>query len=124
MATADTAELAPPEDLSPAAAELWQELVDELLLVHDVEAPAASDLLTIGDVCRARDQLDEVAAAIARDGAVVAGSKGQPRAHPLVPIQLQLRGEVARGLDRLRLEPGRRARAEELRGLRELTRGD
>jgi hypothetical protein len=62
-----------------------------------------------------RKRNSAVSAQIARDGATVPGSKGQPRAHPLIQVERALRDDVARGLERLSLLPRQRDAARSVR---------
>jgi len=61
-------------------------------------------------------RLAEVAEALERDGLVVSGSRGQPRANNLLGVERQLRRERGRALDQLenvlrRLHAARQAEA-------------
>ena len=52
------------------------------------------------------DRLEEVRSAISSAGVVVPGVAGQPRAHPLLNVEDQLRGELAGYWHRLGFDPG------------------
>ncbi|NIK57899.1 P27 family phage terminase small subunit [Kribbella shirazensis] len=59
------------------------------------------ELLT--EICRTLDLLDELRDAISRDGMTVAGSEGQPRAHPAVSQVTASRALLGRLLAQLGL---------------------
>jgi hypothetical protein len=56
---------------------LWRSVVEEYVL-----DPAETALLH--ELCRTSDELDALTAAMAHQSPVVAGSRGQPRANPLL----------------------------------------
>jgi hypothetical protein len=62
-------------------------------------SPAELELLA--EACRTLDELDALRRAVAKEGATVAGSQGQPRAHPALAELRQGRGELRRLLDSL-----------------------
>jgi len=75
----------------------WQRVVGEWEC-----SPAELELLA--EACRTLDELQALRRAVAREGATVAGSTGQRRAHPAL-TELRLgRGELRRLLDALGLE--------------------
>jgi phage terminase small subunit len=111
-----------PKDLSPSSKARWPELVAQLCYVHDVDEPAAGDLLQLEDVLRARDRLEDVRGEIGRDGLTVTGSKGQTRPHPLLATERALERQVEDGLERLWLTPRHRASAEMIREANAITR--
>jgi hypothetical protein len=83
-------------------------VLSELLEGQPVELTASEQLRL--DLLRGWvDSLDSVRARIARDGVTVTGSRGQPRAHPLLSVEIRLAREL-RGL-LLELESPLRARA-------------
>ena len=96
-----------PEGLSEASAALWPGLVADVgVMAGDAEV----DLLQLEELLRTMDRLAQARAAIDRDGITVTGSKGQTRAHPLLPVEDLLRRRVAEGIVRLRLGPSSRDR--------------
>jgi P27 family predicted phage terminase small subunit len=87
-----------PSGLKARGLGLWRRIVAE----YDL-APA--ELEVLGEACKVANVCDDLAAVLERDGLTVAGSKGQPRAHPaLVELRGQ-RGQLAQLLAQLRL-PG------------------
>jgi P27 family predicted phage terminase small subunit len=112
-----------PVDLSDESRSLWNALVNDLRLVHGVDEPGSADLVLLADVLRACDRRDEISLTLAREGLTVAGSRGQTRPHPLVVIEKELRAEIARSFERLRLTPRWRATAIQIQRLNALTKG-
>lgn len=79
--------------------------------------PDEGEAAVLVEVCRTLDALDELDAAVARDGVTVAGSMGQPVVHPAVGEARQQRATLARLLRALDLDveapaPGASARSE------------
>jgi P27 family predicted phage terminase small subunit len=62
-------------------------------------SPAELELLA--EACRTLDELDVLRRAVAKEGATVAGSQGQRRAHPALSELRQARGELRRLLEAL-----------------------
>jgi Phage terminase, small subunit len=62
-------------------------------------SPAELELLS--EVCRSLDELDALRRAVVKDGATVAGSRGQRRNHPALAELRQGRAELRRLLDAL-----------------------
>ena len=62
---------------------------------------SASELELLGEACRTLDELDALRRAVEKDGAIVAGSVGQPRPHPALTEARGLRAELRRLLDAL-----------------------
>jgi P27 family predicted phage terminase small subunit len=75
----------------------WQQVVGEWEC-----SPAELELLA--EACRTLDELQALRRAVAREGATVAGSQGQRRAHPALTEPRLGRGELRRLLDALGLE--------------------
>lgn len=69
----------------------------------DFEADDGETALLI-EACRTLDVLDQLAAAVERDGLIVKGSTGQPVTHPAVAEARQQRVVLARLLKALRLD--------------------
>ena len=69
-----------PSGLGAAGKALWREVMAEFGL-----APHESAILV--QVCRCVDRLDQIEAELAGAELTVAGSTGQPRAHPLLAEQ-------------------------------------
>lgn len=67
----------PPEELGEAGARLWRDVRRDWRLRPD------EDRLLLA-ACRTMDELGRMEAALAAADPVVAGSKGQTRAHPLI----------------------------------------
>jgi len=55
----------------------------------------------LGEACRTLDELDALRRAVEKDGAIVAGSVGQPPPHPALTEARGLRAELRRLLDAL-----------------------
>lgn len=88
----------PPADLKPRGRgrRFWRAVVAEFDGTN-------VELELLEEACRELDELDELRAAVARDGATVAGSKGQTRTHPALVELRQGRAELRRLLDALSL---------------------
>ncbi|KWT62849.1 hypothetical protein ADL21_06290 [Streptomyces albus subsp. albus] len=67
----------PPDGLGPRALALWTGTVDGLEL-------EAGELVLLHEACRLVDDIDAMQAALAEQGPVVKGSRGQPAASPLI----------------------------------------
>ena len=93
MATSRTP--SPPKGAGPSGRALWRDVLSK----YDLEQHETA-LLT--EACRTVDQLDELAAAVARDGALLGGAK----VHPGLVEARQLRIALARLLGALRLPAG------------------
>jgi P27 family predicted phage terminase small subunit len=63
----------------------------------------AAETKVFHEACRAIDELDELRAAIRRDGVTASGSKGQPVAHPALAVASSHRALLARLLSQLAL---------------------
>lgn len=63
--------------------------------------PDDGEAALLVEACRTLDMLDELAAAVARDGLMVKGSTGQPVTHPAVSEARQQRVTLARLLKAL-----------------------
>jgi hypothetical protein len=87
-----------PKGLGPAGRRLWRSIMSEYEL--DVD-----DQLVCEEACRALDDLRALEEALDGEDLVVAGSTGQPRAHPLVSHIRSQRRLVVFLVGRLRL-PG------------------
>lgn len=87
-----------PGDLAPAGARLWSSVVDD----YELEEHEMSLLL---QACRTVDVLDELAAAVERDGVLVEGPSGQRSRPAAIEARLQ-RIALARVLAALRLPAG------------------
>jgi phage terminase small subunit len=72
-----------PDGLGPAGRAFWRRITDTYEL-----APAEVALLA--RACRVLDTLSDIDRQLAREGLVVRGSTGQPRAHPLVGSMAEL----------------------------------
>lgn len=100
-----------PRGLGPAGKALWRTLVAAFEL-------DPHELAILGSACRQADVVAELEAAVAADGPMVAGSKGQKRLHPAVAEARQGRVVLAGLLGRLALEDadGRSASTPSQRG--------
>jgi hypothetical protein len=112
----------PPPGLSTASRRLWAELVGDVEVITDGR-PAASSLVLLEEVLRARERLEEIRQTLATDGITVVGSRGQTRPHPLLAIERQLVAEISNSLARLELRPSRIRSMRDFQEIRALTRG-
>jgi P27 family predicted phage terminase small subunit len=87
-----------PAHLSAEAKAWWQRLRDEYSL--DDEAGR----LLLQCALEAFDRMRECQKAIAKDGLVARGSKRQPRAHPLLAVERDARGQMLAALKALNLD--------------------
>ena len=98
------ASLKPPSGLGPAGRSLWRRVVADV--PADVELDAR-DLIFLEQAGRASDRVSELEELIARDGLMIAGSKGQDRLHPAVAEARMQRQLVAVLLSKIELDvPG------------------
>jgi hypothetical protein len=67
----------PPRDLKATGKAFWRSVLS------DFDANSA-ELRLLHEACRTKDELDWMAERVAAESPVVPGSKGQPRAHPLL----------------------------------------
>ena len=109
-------------DLSSDGKAMWRALVADLEAVTDGPA-AASSLMVVEELVRARERLVEVRAELSRTGVTATGSRGQVRPHPLLGIERRLANDIVNSLERLELRPSRIRTARQLADIRELTRG-
>jgi hypothetical protein len=100
---------APPKGTGPAGRKLWK-------AVHDDWQLEAHEITLLTEAVRTVDALDELQAAVDRDGAIVPDRFGQERAHPALVEARQLRIALARLLAALRLPDG--AEGDESQGRR------
>lgn len=91
--------------------DLATELEDALAFTTNVEALGPAERLWIEMVVRTVERLAEIEDALAEDGVVARGSRQQPRPHPLIAIERQLRAGVTRELEKMGLTPEARRRA-------------
>jgi P27 family predicted phage terminase small subunit len=87
---------APPSDLAARGRgrRFWKRVVGEWEC-------SPTELELLAEACRTLDELDALRRAVAKQGATVAGSQGQPRAHPALAELRQARGELRRLFDAL-----------------------
>ena len=83
----------PPADLAEPERDLWQRLATE-----HVGGASTADLLALRSCVDVSVRLALVKAQLDLDGPTVSGSQGQPRAHPLLGVEAQLRAELAERL--------------------------
>jgi len=101
----DPALLVPPADLPEAAQVWWRRLAPHAV----VTTLAPSTALAFADLCMLRVRLDEIVAAIARDGVMVDGQQ-----HPLLSQERQYRARVEIGMRAFMLAPfGKAVEADE-----------
>jgi hypothetical protein len=90
--------LRPPRGLSAEAKALWVRIMQE----HVCDDGASQALL--GELCFALDGLRACQRAIATDGLMTVGSRGQRRAHPLLGSEAEYRRQVLAAIRALRLD--------------------
>lgn len=90
--------MTPPRDLSDAGSALWIAVVADLESDWELDA---REVALLAQACKMADQLAELDAAVAVDGATVRGSRGQTVIHPGVSegralrlAQLRLLGSI------------------------------
>jgi hypothetical protein len=84
-----------PDGLGAAGRALWDDIQGELSLEPGEEA-------LLLEACRASDELDQLAVAVAAAPAMVEGSTGQPRVNPLYEEVRRHRDSLAKLLARLK----------------------
>ena len=87
----------PPRDLGQHGRKLW----DEIQATYGIADRGGCELLA--QCCASLDRAEQLAAAIAADGAIVYTRTGVPRSHPAVKDELACRAFVVRTLERLGL---------------------
>lgn len=94
----------PPAHMDGDAATVWTEVVNAH---HDPERIAGPDLEAYcGQVAMMRDARKRVA----REGAIIADSRGTPMPHPAIALELKAQAEVRAWGDKFRGRPKRPAR--------------
>ena len=91
-----TETLAAPAGLAPRGTAFWATVASSYVL----DAPEL-ELLT--EICRALDDVEDLHRAVAAEGRTVAGSRGQPRAHPALAELRATRVVLGRLLAQLEL---------------------
>jgi hypothetical protein len=102
--------------------DLLAKLEKDFCAIHAVDQPTDADLMMLGAVVRAQEELETVRRVIDADGATVTGSRGQIRPHPLLSLERMLRADVMNGLERLWLTPHHPAAARRVAEANSLTR--
>jgi len=92
----------PPADSKTAGKALWAAVVDEYELEEH-------ELALLREVVRTVNVLDDLAAIVAREGAVLRGSDGSPRVHPALVQARASRITLARLQAALRLPAGEKS---------------
>jgi len=87
---------APPAGLAPRGSAFWATVAGSYVL-----AVAEVELLT--EVCRSLDDVEALHRTVAAEGRTVAGSRGQPRAHPALAELRATRVVLGRLLAQLEL---------------------
>lgn len=108
---------APPGDLGAAGQALWNSVIADVPAGWSLDE---REYAILGLAARQADDLALLDAAVARDGAMSVGSKGQPVVHPALQEARQARITIGRLLGQLGLpdETGARGTAASLRGRR------
>lgn len=107
---------AAPKSLGTAGKRIWTDLHAELPEGYVFDARELSNLESAATL---RDVLDDLRAAVKRDGVLVAGSTGQKVVHPALPEIRQTAQAIARHLGQLELpseETGKGETAATVRG--------
>lgn len=86
-----------PAGLSRRARRLWRDVVEGWELDTD-------SLAVLESACRAWTRMEAAEDAVERDGLTVAGSRGQPVQHPLLPVVDRERAAALAALKQLGLE--------------------
>lgn len=86
-----------PAGLKARGRRFWRETVTE----HELTTP---ELALLEEICRTIDDIDLLHTAVREDGATVAGSKGQTRAHPALVELRHQRQVLGRLVSQLGLE--------------------
>lgn len=94
---AEPAVTPPPRPLGEAGRRFW----GEIMLAYGVDDEGGREILA--QACAALDRAEELAEAIARDGAIVSTRNG-PREHPGLRAELANRAFVVRSIARLGLD--------------------
>jgi hypothetical protein len=87
----------PPRDLGQHGRQLW----DAVQRAYDIDDIGGRELLA--QCCAAADTAEALAAAIARDGAVIYSRTGVPKSHPAVKDSLACRAFIVKTIERLGL---------------------
>jgi hypothetical protein len=87
----------PPRDLGQHGRQLW----DQIQAAYAIVDRGGVELLA--QACVSLDRAEQLAAAIATDGAIVYTRTGVPRSHPAVKDELACRAFLVRTLERLGL---------------------
>jgi hypothetical protein len=85
----------PPRPLGKHGEALWHSIQSE----YHVSDSGGVELLA--QVCAALDRAEQLAAEIAKDGAVICTAKGETKTHPGVKEELALRAFIGRTITRL-----------------------
>jgi hypothetical protein len=88
--------VAPPRRLGADGTDLWVRVMSEYLITD------SGGLEILSQICTALDRAEQLAVAIAEDGAVIRTENGL-RSHPAIKDELALRAFIARTLERLGL---------------------
>jgi terminase small subunit-like protein len=87
----------PPRQLGQFGSALWSAIQAE----YGISDRGGIELLA--QVCEATDRLQDLSAAIAKDGPVVYTRTGAPRSHPSLKDEIALRAFITRTIERLGL---------------------
>jgi phage terminase small subunit len=98
-----------PEGLGRAGEALWKSILSDLDEGWELDA---RELHLLERACRIADELSDLEAAVDRDGATVAGSRGQTVVHPALAEARQLRLAQLRLLSAIEMvDPAEKRRA-------------
>lgn len=103
---------APPDDLKDRGRDLWAACIKRDPALADSDNPQRP---VLHEAARLADQLDELAALLAKDGPIVTDAKGTPAPHPALKAAHQGQALLARLLASLRM-PDASAKRPQRRG--------
>jgi hypothetical protein len=95
LVTSETTTISPPRQLGQHGTALWNKVQAEYA-ISDI-----GGIEILMQACAALDTAEALAAAIARDGAIIYTRTGAPRSHPGVKDELAARAFIVRTLERL-----------------------
>jgi hypothetical protein len=103
LISADGTSVPPPITLKAPGRQLWDSVMRQYAFSD------AGGIALLGQICAAWDRVEDLAAVIERDGAVIYSRTGVPKGHPALRDEIANRAFISRGLERLalNLEPVR-----------------
>ena len=86
----------PPAHLRAAGCDLWRSTLND----WDLEG---ADLVVLATACECLDRLEQIRAALDKDGIVLEDPSGRKRSHPLLAAEAQAHGVLLRAWNQLNL---------------------